>query len=204
MADIVLSTLNARFIHTAFGLRYLYANLHELQGSCELLEFNIKQRPVDIAEKLLQQQPQIIGFGVYIWNVSEISLLLAILKQVAPHIVIVLGGPEVSHPPDLPELAGLADYIITGGGEISFPVLCRQLLSGERPEQKIISGVSAALSELVSPYPFYIYGPKLALLSWQPEPRVIIIDDQRFSDSARKLFDIAWNTGKQIVRGDKK
>ena len=58
--------------------------------------------------------------------------------------------------------------------------------------------------ESFSPYPFYIYGPKLALLSWQPEPRVIIIDDQRFSDSARKLFDIAWNTGKQIVRGDKK
>ncbi len=155
MAEIILTTLNARYIHTAFGLRYLYANLHELQGSSELLEFNISQRPVDIVEKLLQHQPQIIGFGVYIWNVSEISLLVAILKQVAPQIVVILGGPEVSHPPDLPELAGLADYIITGVGEISFPVLSRQLLSGERPAQKIISGVSATLSNLASPYPFY-------------------------------------------------
>ena len=155
MTDIILTTLNARYIHTAFGLRYLYANLLELQSSSELLEFNISQRPIDIAEKLLQHQPQIIGIGVYIWNVSEISLLVAILKQVAPQVVIVLGGPEVSHPPDLPELAGLADYIITGVGEVSFPILCRQLLSGERPEQKIISGVSAALSELVPPYPFY-------------------------------------------------
>jgi transcriptional regulator with XRE-family HTH domain len=57
--------------------------------------------------------------------------------------------------------------------------------------------------ESFSPYPFYIYGPKLALLSWQPSPRVIIIDDKRFAESARKLFDIAWTTGKKIVRGAK-
>jgi radical SAM superfamily enzyme YgiQ (UPF0313 family) len=155
MAAIILTTLNARYIHAAFGLRYLYANLGELQGRSELLEFNIRQRPVDIVEKLLQHQPRIIGFGVYIWNVSEINQIVAMLKQIAPRIVVVLGGPEVSHPPDLPELAGLADYIITGGGEISFPALCRQLLSGEQPRQKIITGKSAALSELASPYPFY-------------------------------------------------
>lgn len=57
--------------------------------------------------------------------------------------------------------------------------------------------------ESFSPYPFYIYGSKLALLSWEPSPRVIIIDDQRFSDSARKFFDIAWSTGKKIVRDEK-
>ena len=155
MADIIITTLNARYIHTAFGLRYLYANLAELQSHCQLLEFTIRQRPLDVVEKILEHQPKIIGFGVYIWNVGEIGLIVAILKQVAPQIVIVLGGPEVSHPPDLPELAGLADYIITGVGEISFPVLCRQLLSGEQAEQKIISGVSAALSELASPYACY-------------------------------------------------
>jgi hypothetical protein len=27
MPDIVLTTLNAKFIHAAFGLRYLFANL---------------------------------------------------------------------------------------------------------------------------------------------------------------------------------
>ena len=155
MANIVITTLNARYIHTAFGLRYLYANLGELQNQTELLEFSINQRPIEIAEQLLQQQAKIIGFGVYIWNVAEISAVVAIIKQVAPQICIVLGGPEVSHPPDLPAVAELADYIITGNGEISFPKLCQQWLDAQGPAEKIITGKTAALSALASPYPFY-------------------------------------------------
>ena len=62
--DILLTTLNARYMHSAFGLRYLYANLGELQSRAQLREFTIQQRPIDIAEKLLQSQPQIIGFSI--------------------------------------------------------------------------------------------------------------------------------------------
>ncbi|MCQ8103161.1 DUF4080 domain-containing protein [Methylomonas sp. SURF-2] len=155
MPRIVISTLNARYIHTAFGRRYLYANLGELQNDTALLEFTINQRPLDIAEQLLMQQPEIIGLGVYIWNVAEIGALVGILKQVAPQIHIVLGGPEVSHPPDLPPVAELADVIITGTGEISFPDLCRRLLTGQPPQQKIMTGETAPLSALASPYPYY-------------------------------------------------
>ncbi len=155
MATIVLTTLNARFIHTAFGLRYLYANMGALQTCTELIEFNINQRATDIVEKLLQQQPEIIGFGIYIWNVAEISHIVSILKTVAPQVTLILGGPEISYPPDLPEVVALADYVITGEGEISFPHLCRQLVCGERPHQKIIAGESADLAVLASPYPYY-------------------------------------------------
>ncbi|WP_026146975.1 B12-binding domain-containing radical SAM protein [Methylomonas sp. MK1] len=155
MPSIVITTLNARYIHTAFGLRYLYANMGTLQTDTALLEFGIQQRPIEIVEKLLQQQARIIGLGVYIWNVAEISAVVAILKQVAPDIIIVLGGPEVSHPPDLPNVAELADYIVTGNGEISFPKLCRQLLSGLKPTEKIIAGEMTALDNLASPYPHY-------------------------------------------------
>ncbi|MGZ4958480.1 MAG: DUF4080 domain-containing protein [Methylomonas sp.] len=155
MTRIILSTLNARYIHTAFGLRYLYANLGELQACTELLEFGIQQRPIEIAEKLLLHRPQIIGLGVYIWNVAEITALIGILKQVAPETILVLGGPEVSHPPDLPAAAELADYLITGSGEISFPQLCRQLLAGTPPEDKIIRGETVPLASLASPYPYY-------------------------------------------------
>ncbi|WP_445368006.1 DUF4080 domain-containing protein [Methylomonas sp. BW4-1] len=155
MPRIVISTLNARYIHTAFGLRYLYANMGTLQTDTALLEFGIQQRPIEIVEKLLQQQARIIGLGVYIWNVAEISAVVAILKQVAPEIIIVLGGPEVSHPPDLPSIAESADYVVTGNGEISFPQLCRQLLSGFKPPEKIVAGEMAALDSLASPYPHY-------------------------------------------------
>ncbi|WP_347987521.1 DUF4080 domain-containing protein [Methylomonas sp. AM2-LC] len=155
MNTIILTTLNARYIHTAFGLRYLYANMGELQLSTTLLEFGLGQRAADICEKLLQHQPKIIGFGIYIWNVFEITTIVQTLKKVAPEVIIILGGPELSHPPDLPDVAVLADYIITGHAEISFPFLCRQLLAGDRSSEKVINGQSADLANLVSPYPYY-------------------------------------------------
>jgi len=59
--DIVLTTLNAKYIHAAFGLRYLLANLGNLQPRARLVEFDINQRPLDIAEALLAGDPKIIG-----------------------------------------------------------------------------------------------------------------------------------------------
>ena len=66
MSDIILSTLNARYIHASMGLRYLLANMGELQKSTRLVEFNINTRVIDIAEMLLTHKPKIIGLGVYI------------------------------------------------------------------------------------------------------------------------------------------
>ena len=152
---LILTTINARYIHTAFGLRYLYANMGNLQADTLLLEFGLQQKPADIVEELLKHQPKIIGFGVYIWNVLEIGAVLAILKQVAPEVCLVLGGPEVSFPLDLPPAAADADYIIGGPGEISFPALCGQILAGQKPTEKFIHARTAPLAELCLPYAFY-------------------------------------------------
>jgi len=84
MPDIVLSTLNAKYIHAAFGLRCLFANLGELQSRAEIAEFDINQRPLDIAEALLTREPSIIGLGVYIWNVAHSTELVAALKRIRP------------------------------------------------------------------------------------------------------------------------
>ncbi|MGK0270117.1 MAG: radical SAM superfamily enzyme YgiQ (UPF0313 family) [Cocleimonas sp.] len=154
-SNIILTTLNARFIHSAFGLRYLYANLCELQTQTTLKEFTIHERPIDIAEKLLEMNPRIIGFSVYIWNVSEITETVAILKQIAPQVMVVVGGPEVSHLPDKPEVVDLADYIIQGAGEISFRSLCQQLLNNQKPLNKVIDGIAENLEKLTLPYEFY-------------------------------------------------
>ena len=96
MADIVLATLNAKYIHAAFGLRYLLANLTELRPRALLLEFDIHQPPAKIAEALLAENPKIIGLGVYIWNVAPTTELVATLKRLRPELIIILGGPEVS------------------------------------------------------------------------------------------------------------
>jgi radical SAM superfamily enzyme YgiQ (UPF0313 family) len=152
---IILTTLNARYMHCAFALRYLFANLGELQARAQIHEFTIQQRPVDIVEQLLQQDPKIIGFSVYIWNVSETGQVIALLKQVAPEVTVIVGGPEVSFAGDLPELAERADYIITGPGEISFYQLCKDLLGGSPVAPPIIAGKTVNLDQLELPYTFY-------------------------------------------------
>ncbi len=155
MSDIILSTLNAKYIHTAFGLRYLYANLGELQASARLQEFTIANRPIDIAEKLLVHEPKIIGFSVYIWNITETTELVALLKQVAPEVKIVLGGPEVSHEIHDQLITEMADYVVTGAGEVSFKQLCEQILTGLAPLNKVVEGVAIPLDELKLPYDDY-------------------------------------------------
>lgn len=155
MADIVLATLNAKYIHAAFGLRYLYANMQELQPQTAIQEFTIENRPIDIAERLLQASPKIIGLGVYIWNIVETEQLVAMLKSIAPEVLIVLGGPEVSYECDQQLIVKQADYVITGQGEVSLPQLCRQLLNQQKPLNKVIQGIASPLEQLKMPYEFY-------------------------------------------------
>src|ERR1041385_4278490 len=155
MPDIVLTTLNAKYIHAAFGLRYLMANLGTLKSRARLLEFDINQRPVDIAEVLLAQAPKIVGLGVYIWNVAPATEVVATLKRVRPDLIIILGGPEVSFETEEQTIVKLADYVITGEADLKFAEACRQLLGGERPAQKLIPAELPDFTQIALPYQFY-------------------------------------------------
>jgi radical SAM superfamily enzyme YgiQ (UPF0313 family) len=141
MPDIVLATLNAKYPHAAFGLRYLMANLEAagLGGRAAMLEFDISQRPVDVLEQILARDPKIVGLGVYIWNVGQSALLAADLKRLRPDVTLVLGGPEVSHEVERQEIVRHADYVITGEADVAFADLCARLLEGRRPLQKVIA-----------------------------------------------------------------
>lgn len=154
-SPIVLATLNARYIHSAFGLRYLKANLGALQSDCVLEEFTLDARPADVVETLLKHSPKIIGFGVYIWNVRQTEHVLSLLKAVAPQVSVVLGGPEVSHEPDDQAVTVMADYVISGWGEHSFRDLAEQLMGGILPKAKLIQGKQPPLASLEMPYLLY-------------------------------------------------
>jgi len=155
MADIVLTTLNAKYIHAALGLRYLMANLGPLRTRACLAEFDINQRPVDVAEALLEHNPRIIGLGIYIWNVGPATELVAILKRVRPEVTVILGGPEVSFETETQPIVQMADYVITGEADLKFAEVCELVLSGRRPEAKVISADLPDLSRLVLPYDLY-------------------------------------------------
>jgi radical SAM superfamily enzyme YgiQ (UPF0313 family) len=155
MPDIVLATLNAKYIHAAFGLRCLFANLGELQGRTRLLEFDIHHRPVDVAEAILAHNPAIVGFGVYIWNVAPLTQVVAILRRLAPGVRIVVGGPEVSHETDGQAITGMADHVITGEADLAFADLCRRLLgTGPRPPH-VIHAPLPDVAALRFPYEAY-------------------------------------------------
>jgi radical SAM superfamily enzyme YgiQ (UPF0313 family) len=156
MPDIVLATLNAKYIHASFGLRCLLANLGELRGRACMAEFVINQQPLEIAEAILALEPRIVGFGVYIWNVEQTAEVIALLKRIRPELIIVLGGPEVSYETDGQEIVALADHVITGEADVKFAEVCHRLLNHAQPAlAKVIAAELPALNQLASPYEFY-------------------------------------------------
>ena len=131
------------------------ANLGELKPSAAIAEFDINQRPLDIAEALLAREPKILGFGVYIWNVTETTEVIAAIKRVRPDLTIILGGPEVSYETDQQSIFELADYVITGEADLKFAEVCRLLLTGKKPATKIIAAPLPEFTRLELPYDLY-------------------------------------------------
>jgi radical SAM superfamily enzyme YgiQ (UPF0313 family) len=152
---IVLATINARYAHASLGLRYLAANMGALADETRIMEFVLGERPADIVERILAAAPRIVGFGVYIWNVEETTRVVAHLKRVAPEVTVVVGGPEVSHEVEEQRICGLADHVITGWGDLTFPRLCAELESGRPGGPKRIAGEQPDLREIALPYRLY-------------------------------------------------
>lgn len=118
--NIVLTTLNAKYIHTNLAIRYLksYA-MPEYEPV--LAEYTIKDPVLNIVSDIYQKKPNIVGFSLYIWNIEESIKVIRILKKTNPELVIVAGGPEVTYDFDkwleeVPEI----DFIVLGEGERTF------------------------------------------------------------------------------------
>lgn len=154
-SKILLATLNSNYHHSSFGLRYLYANLEELQDCAKILEFTIKQKPENIAEQILACDPQIVGLGVYIWNTEQTEQVIDELRRLKPEICIVLGGPEVSYESETQSICSKADFVMKGESEFLFRDFCRNFFKGQKPSLKFISGTLPDIQLLKSPYRFY-------------------------------------------------
>jgi radical SAM superfamily enzyme YgiQ (UPF0313 family) len=130
--NIVLSTLNAKYIHTSLALRYLKAYSGK-EFDIEIAEYTIKDPAMNIVSDLYNRKPDVVGFSCYIWNIEETITVIDMLKKVKPDVKIVLGGPEVSYDTKywmerLPQV----DFIVVGEGEETF----HHLLTELRGEQK--------------------------------------------------------------------
>ncbi|MDR0320351.1 MAG: B12-binding domain-containing radical SAM protein [Treponema sp.] len=164
MKEILLTTINAKWIHPSLALRLLKANLGSLQDNCEIIEFALRQPLGEKMEPFLEASPRILGISVSIWNHTSTIEFLENLERLwqaqGKRPVVVLGGPEVSHLPLSAEIFRFADFVIRGEGEIAFRTLCESVLVDretvwERKEPKFIDAEPVNLSNIKSAY--YLY-----------------------------------------------
>lgn len=154
-ADILLITLNARYSHTAFGLRCLKANMGDLAERTAILEFTINDPVDEIIETILKQDAAILSFGIYIWNTEKTYEIISALKKINPDLPILAGGPEVSHETEKSAFFGLCDTIICGEGEKSFPKAVQAILNGETLPPLIEPTPCLDLTDVTLPYDLY-------------------------------------------------
>lgn len=158
---IVLVALNARWSHASLALRCLQANLgDDLRRRSVLLERTIDDRANDVVEAILQHRPRVVGLSVYIWNAVLMLDVARILRAVAKDVVLVVGGPEVSHQIEEQALCRLAHHVVKGEGEVAFREICGRVLGVSREvlQQQltwIVAGGTPELSTLSWPYELY-------------------------------------------------
>ncbi len=125
MKKVILAALNAKYIHSNLALRYLSRfQENDKKYNIKKMEFTINQRMEFIVEELFREQPDVILFSCYIWNVEQLKQLCPILKKILPDCVIGFGGPEVSYESETflrenPEV----DLVMRGEGELVFSML---------------------------------------------------------------------------------
>ncbi len=93
----ILTTLHSKYIHPSLALPYLAAYCEaEACGSIMVREFTIHEPRENILAALLDENPDVIAFSVYLWNRGATLELVDALHTINPQLRIVLGGPEVS------------------------------------------------------------------------------------------------------------
>jgi radical SAM superfamily enzyme YgiQ (UPF0313 family) len=138
--NVVVASLNAKYIHTCLALRYLKAYCGN-EFDVQMAEYTIKDPVMNVVTDLYGRRPDVVGFSCYIWNIEETIRVASALKKIRPDLTVVLGGPEVSYDTDywmrrLPEV----DFIVMGEGEATFLHLLREI-AGTR-DFRSVSGLA--------------------------------------------------------------
>ena len=140
--NVVLSTLNSKFIHSSLALRYLKAYGEAHGQAYDIVEYTINMPVLHILSDITEHDIDVLGFACYIWNIEMTLHVVDMVKAVRPDIKIVLGGPEVSFTADeLLERCPNIDYIVQGEGEEAFHALVTALQLGNDGLDPVILGV---------------------------------------------------------------
>lgn len=138
MNKILLCALNSKYIHSSLAVHSIkaafdfYADKYRYSSSLDfpaviIHEFTINDSYQSVLYKIIEENPDIFSFSVYLWNIEYISKLCKDLKKLFPEKIIILGGPEVSYGIESDFFSEKDyDYVISGEGENSyFALICK-------------------------------------------------------------------------------
>lgn len=129
----VICCLNSKYIHSSLAPWCLLAGvkLYSTNIFCKVIEGTINEEISAVAERVLAEKADVVGFCCYIWNITKVKLLASVVKQKSPQTVVVFGGPEVSYNATqvLSEFSD-CDYVLSGEGEYPFAMLLNALDKG--------------------------------------------------------------------------
>lgn len=135
----VLCMLNSKFVHSSLAPWCLFAGIKKYCGNAveaRVVEGTVNEDLRAVAERIIAEEPDVIGFCCYIWNIASVKKLAQTLKDEIG-AVIVFGGPEVSYNAgDVLNDCRFVDYVLSGEGEEPFARLC-SYLAGETGNDEI-------------------------------------------------------------------
>lgn len=139
---IVLTAINAKYIHSNLALRNFIAFTSDCSEHLVLKEYTINHAPDQILQGIYRELPDVLCISCYIWNISYVEALIREFHKLMPDVPIWLGGPEVSFESEVflrehPEVTG----IMRGEGEDTFAALARYYVYGSPEYLEDIPGL---------------------------------------------------------------
>jgi radical SAM superfamily enzyme YgiQ (UPF0313 family) len=135
---ILLTAVNAKYIHSNLAVYSLQAYAKKYQKHIELAEFTINQNKDEILKGIFRRKPEVLCISCYIWNISLVKDIVGDIHKILPDTEIWLGGPEVSYDaPKVLEQCPQVTGVMMGEGEETFLQLAGYYVEKDRKLETI-------------------------------------------------------------------
>ncbi len=125
MKKVALCVLNSKYIHSSLAPWCLYTSAKKnccAGYSFSVIEGTINENPETVFERIMAENPTVVTFTCYIWNIKQTLSLCRKIKQTDESITVILGGPEVAYnQEEVLKENPFIDYIFSGEGEVILP-----------------------------------------------------------------------------------
>ena len=147
---VLLTAINAKYIHSSLAIRYLYKTCESLPCEVKMLEVSINNHLLDIANRIFDEKPDVLAISCYIWNIELVKLLLPLISRMLPNCKIVCGGSEVSYETkSFMQEFSQVDYVVRGEGEEAFYQLLCDLLANKHNDDINILGIAKRVKDKI-------------------------------------------------------